>query len=126
MNTMKLITALIFVVFSTNSFAYGSSSSSKKACQKPTFSQFTPSNLSVVTAQSEFSFLASSSTNSKSIEVSVKKQVIETHINKISGGFAVTGKLPASIQGNYARVSIKAKGTNNCPTSDGWLLKIGE
>ena len=124
MNTIKLVAPLIFVVFSTNSFAYGSSSSSKKACQKPKLSQFTPAHLSVVTPQSEFSFLASASTNPESIEVSIKKQSIETSINKTSSGYTVTGKLPAAIQGSYARVNIKAKGTNSCPVSDGWLLKI--
>ncbi len=126
MNTIKLVAPLIFVVFSTNSFAYGSSSSSKKACQKPKLSQFTPAHLSVVTPQSEFSFLASASTNPESIEVNIKKQSIETNINKTSSGYTVTGKLPASLQGSYARVNIKAKGTNSCPVSDGWLLKIEE
>ncbi len=126
MNTIKLMTLLTFVVFSTNVFAYGSSSSSKKACKKPKFSQFAPPHLSVVTPQSEFSFFASSSTNPESINVSIKKQSIETSINKIAGGYAVTGKLPASLQGSYARVNIKAKGSNNCPATDGWLLKLAE
>ena len=125
MNTIKLITFFIFVVCSTNIFAYGSSSS-KKACKKPKLSQFTPPHLSIVKPESEFSFKASSSTNPKSITVSIKKQVIAVSINKTGSGFSVTGKLPASLQGSHARINIKAKGTNSCPGSDGWLLKIEE
>ncbi len=124
MNTIKKITFFIFVIFSTNIFAYGSGSSSKKACVKPDLSQFTPPHLSVVAPESEFSFVASPSTNPKTIEVSMKKQLVETNIEKISGGYSVSGKLPASLEGAYVRVNIKAKGTNNCPESDGWLLKI--
>ncbi|MCF6202681.1 MAG: hypothetical protein L3J59_03290 [Methylococcaceae bacterium] len=124
MNIIKIMTLLTFVAFSTNIFAYGSGSSSKKSCEKPDLSQFTPPHLSVVAPESEFSFVASAATNPETIEVSMKKQIVETNIEKISGGYSVTGNLPASLEGAYVRVSIKAKGTNNCPENDGWLLKI--
>ena len=123
MNTQKLLMALLLMVFSTNASAYGSSSS-KKACKKPKFSQFTPPHLTVVAPQSEFSFLASTLTSPASIEVSVKKQSVEVTINKMNNGYSVTGKLPASLQGTYARIDIKATGTNNCKGNDGWLLNI--
>ena len=123
MNTMKLFIVFILVAFCTNASAYGSSSS-KKACKKPKFSQFTPPHLTAVTPQSEFSFLASALTNPKSIVVSIKKQAVEVSINKLNNGYSVSGKLPASLQGDFARVDIKATGTNNCKGNDGWLLKI--
>lgn len=126
MNLTKLMIFLTFVTFSTNTFSYGSGSSSKKACKKPKFSQFTPPHLSVVKPQSEFSFIASSSTNPKSIAVSIKNHDIETNINKTRSGYTVTGSLPSAFQGEHARVKIKAKGTNKCPATDGWLLKIEE
>jgi len=124
MNRIKLMTLFIFVLFSTNIFAYGGGSSSKRSCAKPDISQFTPPHLSVVAPESEFSFVASAATNPETIEVSMKKQVVETNIEKVTGGYSVTGNLPASLEGSYVRVNIKAKGTNNCPESDGWLLKI--
>lgn len=124
MNTIKLMTVFILAVFSSNLLAYGSSSSSKKACNKPKFSQFTPPHMAAVAAQSEFSFQTSTSTNPDSIEVSVKKQPVEITINKVNNGYSVSGKLPASLQGTFARVEIDAKGTNGCKGSDGWLLKI--
>jgi len=126
MNTIKLITVLILTVFSSNLLAYGSSSSSKKACNKPKFTQFTPPHLAVVAAQSEFSFQTSASTNPDSIEVSVKNQPVEITIDKVNNAYSVTGKLPASLKGTFARVQIEAKGTNNCKGSDGWLLNIEE
>jgi len=123
MNIFKLMIVFILAVYSTNLLAYGSSSS-KKACAKPKFTQFTPVHLSVVSAQSEFSFLASSLTSPASIKVSVKKQPVEVKINKMNNGYSVTGKLPATLQNTYARIDIKATGTNKCKANDGWLLKI--
>ena len=123
-HTIKLMTFFIFAVCSANAFAYGSSSS-KTACKKPKLSQFTPAHLSLVKPQTEFSFVASVSTDPKSITVHIKKQNIELSINDAGNGYIVTGKLPA-LQSDYARINIKSKGVNRCPTSDGWLLKIAE
>jgi len=125
MNITKLIIILMCSIFSTNILAYGSSSS-KKACSKPKFTQFTPAHLAIVAEQSEFSFLASASTNPESIKVSVKKQLVDVDIKKVNTGYSVTGSVPASLKNTYARVEIKATGTNNCNGSDGWLLKIEE
>ena len=124
MNVTKLILVFIFAIFSTHALAYGSSSSSKKACKKPKFTQFTPTHLAVVAPQSEFSFMASALTNPETLVVSVKKQAVDVVINKTNSGYSVTGTLPASLQGTHARVDIKATGTNNCKANDGWLLKI--
>ncbi len=48
MKLNKLTVVFIFSIFSSNALAYGSSSSSKKACKKPKFTQFTPAHLAVV------------------------------------------------------------------------------
>ncbi|WP_349432544.1 hypothetical protein Q9L42_007795 [Methylomarinum sp. Ch1-1] len=123
MNNVKLFPVLILALFSAQAWAYGSSSS-KKACKSPKFSQFAPSHLSVVAPESEFSFFASSITNPSSIEVSVKKQPVEVTVDTSGNGYLVSGKLPAPLQNTYARVQIEAKGGNQCRGQDGWLLKI--
>lgn len=123
MNIIKLLILFFLTVFSANALAYGSSSS-KKACKKPKFSQFMPPHLAVVAAESEFSFLASALTSPATIVVKVKKQPVDVTINKVNLGYTVSGKLPASLRGTFARVDIKATGTNKCKGSDGWLLKI--
>ncbi len=124
MNSIKLLIVCMLTVFSANASAYGSSSSSKKACNQPKMSQFTPAHLAVVAPQSEFSFQTSASTNPESIKVNVKDLPVEVAIKAENTGYLVTGKLPAALQDTYARVSINATGTNNCKGSDGWLLKI--
>ena len=125
MNINKLLVFFLLSFFSVSVLAYGSSSS-KKACKKPKFTRFLPPHLTVVEPQSEFSFLTSALTNPASIEVRVKKQLVEVSIDKINNGYSVTGKLPVSLQGTYARIDIQAKGTNNCQGKDGWLLNIEE
>ncbi len=127
MNIIILMTVLILSSFSSTVFAYGSSGSSKKSCTKPAFTQFTPAHLAVVAPQSEFSFSASALTNSETIEVTVKKQPVDVTINKVNKGYSVVGTIPESLKtGTFARVNIKATGTNKCVGNDGWLLKIGE
>jgi uncharacterized membrane protein len=124
MNLTKLIILFICSTISTHALAYGSSSSSKKACNKPKFTQFTPIHLAAIKPESEFSFLASALTAPETIVVSVKKQAVSVTINKTNKGYSITGKLPASLQSTYARIAITATGMNSCKGSDGWLLKI--
>jgi hypothetical protein len=124
MKKMTMTAAAMILLNSTGVWAYGSSSSSKKVCKKPVFSQFSPEHLTEVQAQSQFSFDASSSTDPSSIRVTVKKLPVEVKIEQMGGGYQVSGLVPAELAGKYARVQIKAKGINNCPGSDGWLLKV--
>ena len=91
MNINKLMIVFVLTVFSSNLLAYGSSSSSKKACKKPKFTQFKPPHLDVVAPQSEFSFQASMLTNPDSIKVSVKKLPVEVTINKVNNAYSVSG-----------------------------------
>ncbi len=125
MKLVKLLSVLILTSICTQTWAYGSGSS-QKACKKPKFTQFTPSKLTTVSPGTEFSFKASSLTNPKSMVVSVKKLVVEMNITKKNTGYEVSGKLPDALQNTYARIDIKASGTNNCKANDGWLLKIDE
>ena len=124
MKIFKILMIFSLIVFANNVAAYGSSSSSKKACKKPKFSQFTPANLSEVAPQSEFSFVASSITLPESIQVTIKNEPIVIAVNKKNSGYVITGKLPDSLSDTHARINIQAKGPKNCKGKDGWLLKI--
>jgi hypothetical protein len=105
-------------------WAYGGGSSSK-ACNKPKFSNFTPAENVAAEAGSNFSFLASKNTYPNSIKVALKDQAIELTItSKNEAGYLVSGQIPATLKGAFARVAISAEGHNNCKGSDGWLLKI--
>ncbi|ORU89461.1 MAG: hypothetical protein A6F71_00400 [Cycloclasticus sp. symbiont of Poecilosclerida sp. M] len=124
MNTFKLLIVLILITSNTAAFAYGGSSSGQKACNKPTFSQFTPPHLSEVSPNSSFTFLASASTVPSSIKVVVKKIPVDVITKKDSNGYTVSGTLAPSLKDTYARINIQAIGANRCPGSDGWLLKV--
>ena len=126
MKSYKPLWILILMIAASNVWAYGSSSSSKKACSKPKFSEFSPVNNAQIAAKSAFSFVASANTNPQSIIVMVKDQPIAVNVTPKNQGFQVTGTLPDILKGNFVRISITADGPNQCKSSDGWLVKIIE
>lgn len=125
MNYKKLIFILALGIISPQVLAYGSSSSTK-ACTKPHFSEFVPSDKAEAAPQSDFSFLASSATNPKSIKVDIKKQAVEIKITPKGQGYQVSGKLPDSLKGTSARININAETMSNCKGNDGWLIKVSQ
>ena len=84
MNLAKLIMFLIFSFSSTGAFSYGGGAVSEKACNKPRFTEFTPAHLTVVSAQSEFTFMASALTNPKTRDWKGKKRAVEMERNKMN------------------------------------------
>ncbi|PHS72418.1 MAG: hypothetical protein COB22_05280 [Cycloclasticus sp.] len=126
MYPLHLLMALMLTVLSTHALAYGSTSSSKKACSKPTLTNITPAALTEVLPESQFSFQTSSSTLLSSIQVVANKLPVEITISEMTNGYIVTGKLPAAIKKKYVRVDVSASTINRCNGVDGWLLKMKE
>ncbi|MDD1613835.1 MAG: hypothetical protein LUP98_04200 [Methylococcaceae bacterium] len=126
MKPYKTLWILTLLIVTSNVWAYGSSSSSKKACDKPKFSEFSPVNNAQVAAKSAFSFTASANTNPDSIIVTVKSQPVAVIVTPKNQSFLVTGTLPDALKGDFARISIAADGPNQCKGSDGWLVKVIE
>ena len=126
---MKLSTVLWLVapvcLTSGNVWAYGSSSGSK-SCEKPAFSQFIPAEKAEVAPKAAFSFVASPNTKPDSIKVVVKDVSTLISITPIAQGYKVSGQLPSSLHGTFARINIHAEGSNRCIGSGGWLVKIKE
>lgn len=127
---MKNINCLwIFVLMSATGtcWAYGGGSSSSKACEKPKFSNFVPAENAEAAAGSAFSFTASKNTYPTTIKVSVKDQAATIKVDKKSDStFTVSGKLPASVKGGFARIAISADAQSNCKGTGGWLVKVAE
>lgn len=102
------------------------------ACTQVILSAFTPPPFSMdknnveVAPKSEFSFLASKTTNPQRITVKIKDENVPVTVTPINNGFLVKGKLPASVNGSFIRLDIYAKGPNDCDKADGWLLKVGK
>jgi hypothetical protein len=108
-------------------WAYGGGSSSSKACDKPKFTDFVPAENAEVAPGSAFSFTASKNTYPNTIKVNVKEQAVTIKVDKKNDGtFAVSGSLPVSAKGAYARIAITADAQSNCKGSGGWLVKIAE
>jgi len=125
MKTYKII--LIFVLFSiaNNAWAYGGGGgSSKKACTKPRFSEFSPANNAQVVPGAGFSFMATGVVDPDSIKANVKGQDVELTLSPQNGGMLVSGKLPATITKDFARINVSAEGHNHCKGDGGWLVKV--
>jgi hypothetical protein len=125
MNKTNCLWILVLMMVTGACWAYGGGSSSSKACDKPKFSNFVPTENTEVAAGSAFSFAASKNTYPTTIKVNVKEQPAIIKINtKNDGTFQVNGRLPASVKGAYARISITADAQSNCKGTGGWLVKI--
>lgn len=115
------------MIFTSTCWAYGGGSSSSKACDKPKFTDFTPAENTQVAAGSDFSFTASKNTYPTTIKVNIKGQAATIKVDKNSNDtFAVSGKLPESAKGGFARIAITADAQSNCKGAGGWLVKIAE
>jgi hypothetical protein len=129
MNAKKVLLILFFMASSSQVFAlFGQGEDvggvGNSACKPPKFTKFTPAHLAVVAPQSEISFLASESTNPKTIAVTAKKKPVEVVSKEVLGGFLISGKLPSSLSDMYARIEIRGATTSGCAGNGGWLLKI--
>jgi hypothetical protein len=116
----------VLLMFSSTVWAYGGGgSSSSKACAKPKFTNFVPAENGLAKAGSSFSFTASKNTYPSTIKVTVKDQAAAVKVTpKSDGSFDVTGMLPTSLKGPYARIAITADALSNCNGAGGWLVKM--
>lgn len=126
MKLHNILCMLILLSMAGNSWAYGSSSSSsKKACDKPKFTEFFPGNNAQISAKSAFS-LRVSGADANSIVVTIKEQSVAVTVTEKNQGLEVTGMLPDNLKSTYARINVTAEGPNRCKGSEGWLVKIME
>ena len=119
----------ILMLATSASWAYGGgSSSSTKSCAKPTFTDFVPAENAEVAAGSSFSFTASANTYPSTIKVNIKGLQADIKVTPKNAGksFDVSGTLPPSLKGTYARIAIEADAPSNCKGGGGWLVKIKE
>ena len=118
----------VLMLVTSTTWAYGGGgSSSTKACAKPKFTDFVPAENAEVAAGSNFSFTASANTYPTSIKVTIKGLPATIKVTpKTVGTFEVSGSLPTSLKGTYARIAIDADAQSKCNGGGGWLVKIAE
>jgi hypothetical protein len=122
-NTLLIVT---LVMIPGSVWAYGDGSSGGTEGCKANFSKFMPANNAEVAAKNDFSFFASGETNPSSITVKIKGQSIPVTVTPKNEGFQVTGILPDTLKGTFAKINIAAKGPGQCEASGGWLVKVTE
>jgi len=129
---MKLQNILLIatvLIIPANVWAYGDNSaggSGTGICKKVNFSEFSPINNSEVAPRSAFSFYASESTFPNSIKVTIKGQSVPVTVVQKQNGYKVSGNLPDTLKGAFAKINIEARGIAQCEVSDGWLIKVTE
>ena len=118
----------VLMLVTSTTWAYGGGgSSSTKACAKPKFTDFVPAENAEVAAGSNFSFTASANTYPSSIKVTIKGLPATIKVTpQTVGTFEVSGSLPTSLKGTYARIAIEADAQSKCNGGGGWLVKIAE
>jgi hypothetical protein len=128
MKLQNFLWIAILLIIPANVWAYGESGSGVDTglCKKLNFSDFTPVNSAEVAPQSAFSFFASGAAYPNSIKVTIKGQSVPVIVTPKKDGFQVTGKLPVSLKGAFAKINIEARGANQCEGSAGWLVKVTE
>jgi hypothetical protein len=129
MKLQNILWVALVLIIPANVWAYGegdASSSGSGACKKVNFSEFSPGNNTEAAPRSAFSFYASGATYPNSIKVTIKGQSVPVTVTPKGDGFKVTGNLPDTVKGAFAKINIDARGINQCEVSDGWLVKVTE
>jgi len=126
MKLKNMLWVALVLAIPANVFAYGEGGSGTGICQKLNFSDFTPANHSEVAQQSAFSFFASGAIYPNGIKVTVRGQSVPVTVTAHKDGHKVTGKLPDSLKGAYAKINVEARGANQCEGTAGWLVKVTE
>lgn len=100
-------------------------------CKKPKYTDFTlpvykePEKIEVA-PESEFEFKISAWSDPKTIKVSAKNENIPFTVESTSTFHRVKAKLPASLNGKFARINASVKAVLGCDEQGGWLVKVAD
>jgi hypothetical protein len=127
MKLQHILWVALALIIPANVWAYGAEGSSGQGiCKILSFSEFKPVNGAEVTPKSPFSFFASGAAYPNSIKVMIKGQSVPVTVTPKREGFEVTGNLPDTLKGAFAKINVEARGANQCEGTAGWLVKVTE
>ena len=121
-----LIAYTLCIAFFSHGAIAADDDSEKKDCKLPRLRSIKPEPHSEVPPESDFSFTLPPWTDPKKVTVTVKKLPTDTTVEANKSFILVKGKLPASLENTFARISVKAVAELGCKMKEGWLLKISE
>ena len=133
---MKIIKSLTTTIilgaafFSGSAFAYNAGNTDDK-CIAPKFRSFSPPEqtkdtpVPEVEPESEIGFTVSGTADPTTIRAAAKDLPLKLDIIDKKSYYQVSARLPAALNGKYARIHLKVKAQKGeCRTKDGWLIKI--
>ncbi len=133
MTTKKLLKVTVFSIaasMTNGAFAY-SEDMDKPACKTPKFRDFnlpvySAENKAEVAPESELMFTISNWIAPESVSVTAKGIPLKVEVENKNSFFRVSAKLPASLNGKFARINVRADAVLGCKGMDGWLIKIAD
>ena len=130
--TKMFKSALFIAVFFFNGTATAYSPEElEQACKKPHFTDFNlteykaPDNIEIA-PESEFIIKISAWADPSTIKLTAKKQALAFTVESNSTFHKVKAKLPASLNGNFARIDVSAQAVLGCDNKTGWLVKVAD
>lgn len=118
------------MLFTSSAYAYNAGNVDEQ-CFAPKFKTFSPPEktkdtpVPEVEPEAEIGFTVSGIADPTTIRAVAKDQPLELNIVDKKSYYQVTAKLPAVLNGKYARIHLKAKAQKGeCRTKDGWLIKV--
>lgn len=132
MKTRIIKFALVIAAIFTNGTAIAYEADfSEDVCKKPKFTDFNlteykePEKLEVA-PESEFEFKISVWADPTTIKLSGKREKIDFTVESTSTFHRVKAKLPARLNGKFARIDASVKAILGCDEQAGWLVKIAD
>ncbi|MGD7035521.1 hypothetical protein [Methylotuvimicrobium buryatense] len=133
MTTKKLLKVTIFTIaasLTNGAFAY-TDDNDKPICKTPKFRDFnlpvySAENKTEVAPESELVFTISNWIAPDTIRVTAKDIPLELDVENKNSFFRVSAKLPASLNGKFARINARADAVLGCKGAEGWLIKIAD
>lgn len=103
----------------------------EEVCKKPKFHDFSlptyhePEKIEVP-SESVFEFKVSVWSNPDTIKLTARKEKIPFTVESNSSFHRVKAKLPADLNGKFARINAYVKAVLGCDEQAGWLVKIAD
>ncbi|MGR8980006.1 MAG: hypothetical protein ACU84H_07960 [Gammaproteobacteria bacterium] len=132
MNTKIIKFALAFVAVSASGAAIAYEDEKvEQFCKKPKYYDFSlpeykePEKIEVA-PESEFEFKISVWSDPETIKLTAKKEKLDFTVDSNSSFHLVKSKLPASLNGKFARIDASVKALLGCDQQSGWLVKVAD
>jgi hypothetical protein len=103
----------------------------EEVCKKPKYTDFSlteykePEKIEVA-PESEFEFKISAWADPSTIKLTARKEKVDFTVESTSTFHRVKAKLPASLNGKFARIDASVKAVLGCDEQKGWLVKIAD